>query len=317
MLAGAPLQAQEVPLPVRDPAKLQLSSRSAVLVDLTNDQVVYSRNASRVMPIASVTKLMVAVVVLEAKQPLDEVLTVTIRENREMKGVYSRVRLGSQLSRGELLHIALMSSENRATSTLAHNYRGGYSAFIAAMNAKAKALGMSGTRYVEPTGLSEFNVSTANDLVRLLKETRKYPLMTQYSTTSAKVVNFVKPRYSLGFRNTNNLVRKPDWSIQLTKTGFTDEAGHCLVMLTKVNSRPMALVLLDAFGRYTHMADATRMRRWVETGYSGKVPAAAKSYRQYKDSKLGEATVQTTAPASVPTSVKTAVPTNVKTSVKP
>ncbi len=280
MLAGTPVQAVEQPLPVRDPAKLKLSSRSAVLVDLASDQVLYARNPARVMPIASVTKLMVAVVVLEAKQPLNEVLTVTIRENKEMKGVYSRVRLGSQLSRGELLHIALMSSENRATSTLAHNYPGGYPAFIKAMNAKARALGMASTRYVEPTGLSPFNVSTANDLVRLLKETRKYPLMTQYSTTSSKVVNFVKPRYSLGFRNTNGLVRKADWSIQMTKTGYTDEAGHCLVMLTRMNQRQMALVLLDAFGRYTHMADATRMRRWMETGTSGAVPAAAVANRR-------------------------------------
>ncbi len=280
MLAGAPVQAAEQALPQRDPAKLQLSSRSALLVDLASDKVVYARNPARVMPIASVTKLMVAVVVLEARQPLKEVLTVTIRDNKEMKGIYSRVRLGSQLSRGELLHIALMSSENRATSTLAHNYPGGYSAFIKAMNAKARALGMTSTRYVEPTGLSPFNVSTANDLVRLLKETRKYPLMTEYSTTSAKVVSFIKPRYSLSFRNTNNLVRKPDWSIQMTKTGFTNDAGHCLVMLTRMGQRPMAVVLLDAFGKYTHMADATRMRRWLESGVSGKVPAAAVANRR-------------------------------------
>ncbi len=262
-------------MPARDPAKLQLSSRSAVLVDLNSGKLLYARNPTRVMPIASVTKLMVAVVVLESRQPLDEVLTVTIRDNREMRGVYSRVRLGSQLSRRELLHIALMSSENRATSTLAHHYPGGYRAFIAAMNAKARALGMKSTRYVEPTGLSPLNVSTANDLVVLLKETRKFPLMTQLSTTESKTVTFVKPRYSLGFRNTNGLVRKPNWSIQLTKTGFTNDAGHCLVMLTRMNQRPVAMVLLDAYGKYTHMADATRMRRWLETGTSGKVPAGA------------------------------------------
>ncbi|WP_375739995.1 D-alanyl-D-alanine endopeptidase [Pseudomonas boanensis] len=286
LLAGVPAQAAEPTQPVRDPAKLQLSSRSAALVDLTSGQVVYARNANRVMPIASVTKLMVAVVVLSAKQPLDEVLTVTIRDNREMRGIYSRVRLGSQLSRRELLHIALMSSENRATSTLAHNYPGGYSAFIAAMNAKARALGMKSTRYVEPTGLSPLNVSTANDLVVLLKETRNYPLMTQLSTTESKMVTFVKPRYTLGFRNTNGLVRKPDWSIQMTKTGFTNAAGHCLVMLTRMDQRQMALVLLDAYGRYTHMADATRMRRWMETGKSGAAPAAAVSYRKQKDKDL-------------------------------
>ena len=292
VFAGAPAQAQEAPLTVRDPAQLHLASGSVMLLDLKTDKVLYSRNPDLVAPIASVTKLMTAMVVLDAKQPMDEIITVTIRDNPDMKGVYSRVRVGSQVNRHDMMLMTLMSSENRAATALAESYPGGYSAFIKAMNAKARALGMTSTRYVEPTGLSLHNVSSAHDLVLLLKEARKYPMLSQLSTTPEKTITFAKPRYSLGFRNTNSLVRKPGWSIQVTKTGFTDEAGHCLVMLTHMNGRPVAMVLLDAFGKYTHVADATRMRRWLETGKSGPVPAAAKNYRQYKDSQIRQATVQ-------------------------
>ncbi len=140
------------------------------------------------------------------------------------------------------------------------------------MNAKARALGMKHTRYVEPTGLSLNNVSTARDLVQLLLESRKYPLLSQMSTTKERTITFVKPRYSLGFSNTNHLTRKSDWDIELTKTGFTDEAGHCLVMRTRMGNQRVAMVLLDAFGKYTHFADATRMRRWVETGKAARSP---------------------------------------------
>ncbi|OWJ97874.1 D-alanyl-D-alanine endopeptidase [Pseudomonas sp. A46] len=292
VLAGSPVQAQEAAAPVRDPAQLHLASGSVMLLDLKTDKVLYARNPDRVAPIASVTKLMTAMVVLDARQPMDEIIPVTIRDNPDMKGVYSRVRVGSQVNRHDMLLMTLMSSENRAATALAHAYPGGYSAFIKAMNAKARALGMTRTRFAEPTGLSLHNVSSAHDLVLLLKESRKYPMLSQLSTTPEKTITFAKPRYSLGFRNTNNLVRKADWSIQVTKTGFTNKAGHCLVMLTQMNGRPVAMVLLDAFGKYTHVADATRMRRWLETGKSGPVPAAAKHYRQYKDSQIRQATVQ-------------------------
>src|SRR5690606_8629831 len=238
------------------PAQQELASGSALLVDLNTNQVLYSSNPDLVVPIASVTKLMTAMVVLDAQLPLDEQLPITIRDAAEMQGVFSRVRIGSEISRREMLLLTLMSSENRAAASLAHHYPGGYAAFIQAMNLKASELGMSSTRYVEPTGLSELNVSSANDLVKLLRASQAYPLIDELSTQGEKTVAFRKPNYTLGFRNTNALVRKPNWDIQLTKTGFTNAAGHCLVMRTVMDRRDVAFVVLDAFGKYTHMADA-------------------------------------------------------------
>ncbi|VVM39485.1 hypothetical protein PS631_00205 [Pseudomonas fluorescens] len=263
----------------RDPAKLHLASGSALLIDLNSNKELYASHADRVVPIASVTKLMTAMVVLDAKLPMDEQLTMTIANNPEMKGVYSRVRLGSQLDRRETLLITLMSSENRAANSLANHYPGGYGAFIKAMNAKARSLGMSHTRYVEPTGLSTLNVSTARDLGKLLLASRKYPLLSDLSTTREKTVAFRKPNYTLGFRNTDHLVNKSNWDIKLTKTGFTNEAGHCLVLLTRMDNRPVAMVILDAFGKYTHFADASRMRQWLETGAAKPAPAVAMQYK--------------------------------------
>ncbi|CAD5106748.1 D-alanyl-D-alanine endopeptidase [Zestomonas carbonaria] len=267
------------------PKRQELASGSALLVDLKTNQVLYSSNPELVVPIASVTKLMTAMVVLDAKLPLDQKLPVVIKDVAEMRGVFSRVRIGSEISRREMLLLTLMSSENRAAASLAHHYPGGVPAFVAAMNAKARALGMTHTRYAEPTGLSENNVSNAGDLVKLLKATQQYPLIGQFSTTSEKTVAFRKPNYTLGFRNTNNLVRKPDWSIQASKTGFTNKAGHCLVMRTMMNGKPVAFVVLDAFGKYTHMADATRLKRWVETGRITPVAPAALAYKQQKQAE--------------------------------
>lgn len=267
------------------PQTQELASGSALLVDLNTNQVLYSSNPDLQVPIASVTKLMTAMVVLDAKQPLDQQLTIVIKDVAEMRGVYSRVRLGSQLSRRDMLLLTLMSSENRAAASLAHHYPGGVPAFVAAMNAKAQALGMTHTRYREPTGLSEKNVSTANDLVKLIKAAGQFPLIGQFSSTREHVQQFAKPRYSLGFRNTNSLVHKPNWSIQLTKTGFTNAAGHCLVMRTQMAGKPVAFVVLDAFGKYTHMADANRLKRWLETGQVTKVAPAALAYKKHKQAE--------------------------------
>ena len=264
------------------PARQELASGSALLVDLKTNEVLYSSNPDFVAPIASVTKLMTAVVALDAKLPMDQQLPVIIRDVPQMRGVYSRVRIGSEISRKEMLLLALMSSENRAAASLAHHYPGGVPAFVAAMNAKAKALGMTSTHYVEPTGLSEQNVSNAKDLVKLLKATQQYPLIGQYSTTTEHTAAFRKPNYTQGFRNTNRLVYKADWSIQATKTGFTDEAGHCLVMRTQMAGRQVAFVVLDAFGKYTHMADASRLKKWLETGKVSPVAPAALAYKQQK-----------------------------------
>nr|WP_269802781.1 D-alanyl-D-alanine endopeptidase [Pseudomonas uvaldensis] len=279
------VNAQETIATPRDTSKLQVASGSAMLLDLQTDKVVYSSNPDVVVPIASVTKLMTGLIVLDAKQNLNEYIPITIANTPEMKGVFSRVKLNSELSRRDVLLIALMSSENRAAATLAHHYPGGYAAFIAAMNAKAKALGMTSTHYVEPTGLSIHNVSTARDLTKLLIAARKYPLLSELSTTKEKTVTFRKPVYSLGFRNTDHLIHRGNWDIQLTKTGFTNQAGHCLVLVTRMGNRPMALVILDAFGKYTHFADASRIRSWVETGKSTRAPAVALQYKAAKNLK--------------------------------
>lgn len=261
---------------------LQIASGSAMVVDLANGQVLYAMKPRRVRPIASITKLMTVMVALDAHQPPDELLKVDISHDPDMHGVYSRVKIGSMLSRKQLMLLALMSSENRAAATLANHYKGGYYAFINAMNAKAKALGMRNTFYVEPTGISQRNISTAIDLTLLLKAVAKYPQLMAMSTTKGTTAVFRKPHYSLPFRNTNHLIYSKKWKIDLTKTGFTNEAGHCLVMRTWINSRPVALIVLDAFGKYTHFADANRIRHWLETGKVSKVPAAAMMYRKFK-----------------------------------
>ncbi|MDR0806683.1 MAG: D-alanyl-D-alanine endopeptidase [Enterobacteriaceae bacterium] len=240
-----------------------LSSKSALVIDLQTKKVIYSNHPDKVMPIASLTKLMTAMVVLDAKQPLTQIIPVKINETKELRGVFSRVKVGSEISRQEMLLLALMSSENRAAAALAHNYPGGYRAFIKAMNAKAKSLGMKNTRYVEPTGLSIKNISTARDLSRLLIATKKYPMLSQLSTTHDKTVSFENPKYTLEFHNTNHLIRNNDWNILLTKTGYTDPAGRCLTMRTTIGNREVALVTLDAYGKNTHFADAARLRNWI------------------------------------------------------
>ncbi|EIK93307.1 D-alanyl-D-alanine endopeptidase [Pseudomonas sp. M47T1] len=258
---------------------MHLASGSALLIDLETNKVIYENRADTVVPIASVSKLMTAMVVLDAKQDMNEMIDVDISHTPEMKGVFSRVKLGSELNRHDMMLIALMSSENRAATTLAHHYPGGYNAFINAMNAKARSLGMSHTHYVEPTGLSINNVSTARDLSKLLIAAQHYPMLRELSTTPEKTVFFKKPNYSLGFHNTDHLINKNNWDIRLTKTGFTNQAGHCLVLLTTMGNRPVAMVILDAFGKFTTFADASRLRNWVETGRSTTAPAVAVRYK--------------------------------------
>ncbi|MDD0985633.1 D-alanyl-D-alanine endopeptidase [Pseudomonas shahriarae] len=283
--AGTVANASETTLAPRDTSQLHIASGSAMLVDLQTNKVIYASNPDVVVPIASVTKLMTGMVVLDAKQNMDEYISINISDTPEMKGVFSRVKLNSEMPRKEMLLITLMSSENRAAASLAHHYPGGYAAFIAAMNAKAKALGMNSTRYVEPTGLSIHNVSTARDLSKLVQAARKYPMLTQLSTTKEKTVSFRKPSYTLGFSNTDHLVNRANWDIKLTKTGFTNQAGHCLVLVTSMGNRPVSLVILDAFGKFTHFADASRIRKWIETGKSGSVPDVALQYKADKNLK--------------------------------
>ncbi len=265
------------PTIARDPAKLKLASMSAIVLDASDDHAVYSKSADAVTPIASLTKLMTAIVTIDAGQSLDEPIGIDIDDLDYLKGTRSRLRMGSELSRREMLRLALMASENRAASSLARHYPGGSAAFVAAMNAKAAALGMTQTRYADPTGLSPGNVSTASDLARLVKEAAKYPLVREFSTTPSYLVDVQQNGKFLGFNNTNGLVKNSGWDIQLSKTGYIREAGKCLVMMATIASRPFVIVLLDSSGKYTRLGDAQRVRHWLETGETLALPSGAKS----------------------------------------
>ena len=245
--------------------KLDLKSSVALVVDQDTDEVLFSKNSQAVLPIASITKLMTAVVVTDAALPLDEVLTVTQDDVDTEKGSRSRLNVGTQLTREEMLHLALMSSENRAAHALGRNYPGGLSAFVSAMNAKAQLLGMADTRYVEPTGLSSQNQSSARDLATLVKLAHTHPLIRELSTSPEYQVDV--GHRQLQFHNTNGLVSNPSWEIGLQKTGYIAEAGRCLVMQASMAGRKLIMVFLDSSGRYTRLADAERVRKWINTKF--------------------------------------------------
>ena len=269
----------------RDPAKLKLASANAVVLDAASNRPVYAKAPNEVTPIASLTKLMTAMVTLDAGLPLDESIAVDIDDFDYLKGTRSRLRAGAELSRREMLRLALMASENRAASTLARHYPGGTNAFVAAMNAKARALGMGATRFLDPTGLSAGNVSTANDLAVLVATAAQYPLIREFSTTDSYFVEVQPTGQILGFNNTNRLVKSDDWDIHVSKTGYIREAGKCLVMMATIASRPVVIVLLDSLGRYTRVADAIRVKHWLETGEG----LPLKSVRAKAPAKVGKA----------------------------
>jgi D-alanyl-D-alanine endopeptidase (penicillin-binding protein 7) len=246
-----------------DPQRLQLASSKAIVFDARTGQILYAKNANNTTPIASITKLMTAMVTLDAKLPMGEMVTITRDDVDTLKGTYSRLRIGTRQSRKEMLRLALMSSENRAASALARHYPGGRGAFIAAMNRKATALKMSHTQFADSTGLSSRNVSSAGDLVLMTQAASSYPLIREF-TTATRTVSFAQPRYTLDFVNTNRLVRGGAWDIQLSKTGFTNEAGRCLVMKTMVGNRPLVMILLDSQGKLSPLGDANRIKRWLE-----------------------------------------------------
>lgn len=245
--------------------KLDLKSSVALVVDQDTDEVLFSKNSQAVLPIASITKLMTAVVVTDAALPLDEMLTVTQDDVDTEKGSRSRLNVGTQLTREEMLHLALMSSENRAAHALGRNYPGGLSAFVSAMNAKAQLLGMFDTRYVEPTGLSSHNQSSARDLATLVKLAHTHPLIRELSTSPEYQVDV--GHRQLQFHNTNGLVSNPSWEIGLQKTGYIAEAGRCLVMQASMAGRKLIMVFLDSSGRYTRLADAERVRKWINARF--------------------------------------------------
>ncbi len=242
---------------------LDLKSSVALVIDQDTREVLFSKNDHAVLPIASLTKLMTGVIVSGAKLPLDEVITITQDDVDTEKGSRSRLKVGTTLTRGELLHLALMSSENRAAHALGRTYPGGLATFVSLMNAKAKMLGMNDTSYVEPTGLSSRNQSSAQDLAVLVNAAHGDPMLRELSTSTGYQVE-VGSRM-LQYNNTNRLVKNPDWDIGLQKTGYISEAGQCLVMQTKIAGRKLIMVFLDSAGKLSRLGDAERVRRWVES----------------------------------------------------
>jgi serine-type D-Ala-D-Ala endopeptidase (penicillin-binding protein 7) len=252
-------------------------SASALVVDAKNGEVIFEQKAATVAPIASVTKLMTALVVLDGHQPLDEVIKITSDDRWKGKGAYSHIPVGAKIARGDLLRLALMASENLAARSLGRNYPGGTAAFVRTMNAKAKALGMTRTRFDDASGLSSLNVSSARDLVKLVHAASRQPLIREFSTLPTLEVRM--GRSVRQYRNTNLLVGKSDWTIRVQKTGYTQDAGQCLVMEAMVGDRPVVMVFLNSFGKLTRTADARRVRKWMESQGVAKIAtvgAAAK-----------------------------------------
>jgi D-alanyl-D-alanine endopeptidase (penicillin-binding protein 7) len=244
---------------VDDP--LELRSSVALVLDQASGEALYEKNPEAVLPIASITKVMTAMVVLDAGLPLDEMIEVAEADRDTERHSSSRLAIGAKLSRGEMLHLALMASENRAAHALGRAYPGGMPAFVEAMNAKARAIGMSDSRFADPTGLSSSNVSNARDLARMVRAAYGYPLVREYSTAASLTVD--TGYRQLAFRSTNRLVDLPDWQIGMQKTGYIAEAGKCLVMQAVIDGRAVILVLLDAAGAQSRFADAQRLRKWV------------------------------------------------------
>ena len=238
--------------------------RSAVVLvqDAASGETLIAKNEGTVLPIASITKLMTAMVILDAGVNLDQRVAISGEDQDMLKGTRSRLRPGTVLTRDELLLLALMSSENRAAFSLARTYPGGTVPFVAAMNAKARSLGMNDTHFTDPTGLSSANVSTAQDLARLVRAAHEYPLIREYSTRDNATIQALGRK--LGYRNTNGLVRNARWDIGLSKTGYISEAGRCLVMRVRMASREVIVVLLDSWGRLSRVGDANRIRKWLE-----------------------------------------------------
>lgn len=244
------------------PDALGLKSNAVVVIDQNTQEVLFDKNATAVLPIASLTKLMTGLVIADADLSLTERITITADDVDTLKGSGSRLAVGTTLTRGELMHLALMSSENRAAHALGRTFPGGLDAFVKLMNAKAQLLGMQDTRYVEPTGLSPQNKSSAKDLAILASEAYHRPIIRDLSTSPGYEVD--TGRRTLQYRNTNRLVSNPDWDIGLQKTGYISEAGRCLVMQAKVAGRELIMVFLDSAGRLTRLADAERVRKWME-----------------------------------------------------
>ncbi len=251
---------------------LDLNSSVALVIDQQTNEVLFSKNDSAVLPIASLTKLMTGLVVADAELDMNEMITITSDDIDTVKGSRSRLAVGTTLSRGEMMHLALMSSENRAANALGRTYPGGLQEFVRLMNQKAASLGMADTRYVEPTGLSSLNQSSARDLATLVSVAYQRPILRSLSTSPGYEVEL--GRRTLHYNNSNRLIKNPDWEIGLQKTGYISEAGRCLVMQAKVAGRQLIMVFLDSAGKVSRMQDAERVRRWVEVQTGTTQPLA-------------------------------------------
>ncbi len=260
------------PWPHLDAGRLRLRSAAALVVDGKSGRDLYAKNAEAVTPIASISKLMTAMVLLDSHLPMNTPVTVTEDDVDTLRNSLSRLPVGWTLSREELLQLALMASENRAANALARTYPGGTTAFVAQMNAKAHALGMQRTYFLDPTGLHSENVSTASDLALMVREAYTYPLIRQMTTTERyEVRSSISGRPRL-FGNSNRLMYNDHWSIGLSKTGFINESGFCLVMETSILDRPVFMILLDSQGKYSRLGDAARIRSWLQTTAEGRLP---------------------------------------------
>lgn len=242
---------------------LDLKSSVALVIDQDTREVLFSKNEQAVLPIASLTKLMTGLIISEAKLPAEELIMISQADVDTEKGSRSRLRVGTELSRGELMHLALMSSENRAAHALGRTFPGGMGAFVRKMNSKAQLLGMKDTKYVEPTGLSSSNQSSARDLALLVNVAHSDKMLREFSTSPG--YELAVGDRTLQFNNTNRLIKNPTWDIGLQKTGYISEAGQCLVMQTKVAGRKLIMVFLDSAGKLSRLGDAERVRRWLET----------------------------------------------------
>jgi len=258
----------------REPRQPSLKSQAALVIDQQSGEILLGKNMESTLPIASLTKLMTAIVTLDAELDPDEPVTITKADVDRLRGSHSRLQVGTTLTRDELLHLALMASENRAASALASSYPGGKDSCVLAMNLKAQLLGMTGTRFEDGTGLSGRNVSTAQDLAKLVQAAHAYPKIRDYTTSTSHQVKV--GRRVMRFGNTNNLTRSSRWEIGVSKTGYIAEAGRCLVMQVTLAGRSVIIVLLDSWGKYTRVGDATRIRQWLEIA-SGRSAARATS----------------------------------------
>ena len=262
-------QAQEA----RPHKAVYLRSSSALVLDADTGEIVIDKNSEAVTPIASITKLMTAMVILDRGLDLNQRIVISREDSDSLKGTRSRLRPGNILTRGELLLIALMASENRAAAALGRTYPGGLEPFVAAMNAKAAALDMRDSRFVDPTGLSPNNVSSARDLVKLVRAAHEYSVIRDYTTKDRAMVRASDRGRPLSYHNTNGLVRAHRWDVELSKTGYISEAGRCLVMRVKLASKDLIVVLLDSWGRQSRIGDANRIKKWVETNASAARPS--------------------------------------------